>query len=189
MDGVKRGPGLLDRASTGLIVLDVQEAFRPVIDGFDELVANIGILAEGFSIMGRPIVVTEQYPKGLGHTVPEVEEHLPAFTDRIEKVRFSGWGVDEFDRAIRRAQCRSWVVCGLETHVCVSQTVVDLHGAGFDVHVAEDAVSSRTARNRLLGVQKMRDAGARVTGTEMALFEMLEVAKSDEFSAISKLVR
>ncbi len=189
MDGVKRGPGLLQKDATGLIVIDMQEAFRPVIDGFDDIVANVCRLAEGFAILGRPIIVTEQYPKGLGRTVPEVEETLPAFTDRVEKMRFSGWGVEGFDRAIRRARSTSWVVCGIETHVCVNQTVLDLIGQGLDVHVAEDAVSSRTAQNRAIGLEKMRAAGARSTSTETALFEMLEQAGGGEFKAISKLVR
>ncbi len=189
MEGVKRGQGLLDREVTGLIVIDVQEAFRPVIDGFDDLVVNIRTLADGFGLLGRPVIVTEQYPKGLGRTVPEVEENLPAFTDRVEKVRFSGWGVPTFDRAVRRARCSSWVVCGIEAHVCVNQTVADLLGAGFDVHVAEDAVSSRFPHNREIGLRKMYAAGARATSAETALFEMLEAAGSDEFKAISKLVR
>lgn len=189
MEGVKRGAGLLDREATGLIVIDVQEGFRPVIDGFDEMVANIRILADGFGLLGRPVIVTEQYPKGLGRTVPEVEENLPAFTERVEKVRFSGCGVSTFDRAVRRAKSTSWVVCGIETHVCVNQTVLDLIAAGYDVHVAEDAISSRNPRNREIGLRKMREAGAHATCTEMALFEMLEAAGSDEFKAISKLVR
>lgn len=189
MAGVKRGPGILDRSSTGLIVVDVQEAFRPVIDGFDDMVANVRVLAEGFGILGRPVIITEQYPKGLGRTVAEVEENLPAFTDRVEKMRFSGWGVDAFERAVKRARCTSWVVCGIEAHVCVVQTVLDLLGAGFDVHVAEDAVSSRAPSNRDIGLRAMRAAGARGTSTEMALFQMLEEAGSGEFKAISKLVR
>jgi nicotinamidase-related amidase len=189
MASVTRHPGLLSRKETGLIVVDVQEGFRPVVDGFDAMARNVGILAEGFGILGRPVLVSEQYPKGLGHTVPEVEERLPAFTDRVEKLRFSACGVDGFDQALRRARCTRWVVCGIETHVCVNQTVHDLIARGFEVHVAEDAVSSRSAGNRRIGLEKMLAAGAHATSAEMALFEMLEQAGGDEFKAISKLVR
>lgn len=189
MADVARHPGLLSRDGTGLIVVDVQEGFRPVIDGFDTMARNVGILAEGFGILGRPVLISEQYPKGLGHTVAEVEDRLPAFTDRVEKMRFSACGVDAFEQALTRARCTRWVVCGIETHVCVNQTVLDLIARGYDVHVAEDAVSSRTAANRRIGLDKMRAAGAHTTSAEMALFEMLEQAGGDEFKAISKLVR
>ncbi len=189
MANLTRHPGLLDRDGTGLIVIDVQEGFRPVIDGFDEMARNVGILAEGFGILGRPVLISEQYPKGLGHTVAEVEERLPAFTDRVVKMRFSACGVDAFEKALTSARCTSWVVCGIETHVCVNQTVHDLLERDYQVHVAEDAVSSRAVGNTRIGLEKMLAAGARSTSAEMALFEMLEVAGGDEFKAISKLVR
>lgn len=189
MANVTRHPQLLRRDQTGLVVVDVQEGFRPVIDGFEDVIRNVGILAEGFGLLDRPVLISEQYPKGLGHTVAEVEDRLPAFTDRVEKMRFSACGVDGFERALKRARCTSWVVCGIETHVCVNQTVLDLLERGFEVHVAEDAVSSRTATNRRIGLEKMLGAGARATSAEMALFEMLEQAGGDEFKAISKLVR
>lgn len=189
MAEVIRGSNLLTKDETGLIVIDVQEGFRPVIEGFETIVRNIAILAEGFAIMGRPVIVTEQYPKGLGRTVPEVEEHLAAFSEKVEKVRFSGCGVPEFDRALAATRCRSWVVCGIESHVCVNQTVADLLARGYSVHVAEDAVSSRAGANRRIGIAKMLAAGAQATSAEMALFEMLEAAGTADFKAISKIVR
>lgn len=191
MAGVADGrhPALLRREETGLIVVDVQEAFRPVIDRFDEVVANCGLLAEGFGVLGRPVLVSEQYPKGLGHTVPELAERLPEGARVVEKVRFSACGVDAFEEALAAAGCRSWVVAGIETHVCVNQTVHDLLQRGFAAQVAADAVSSRTARNAALGLEKMTAAGAGTTSAEMALFEMLEQAGSDEFKQISRLVR
>jgi len=184
-----RHPALLRREETGLILVDVQEAFRPVIDRFDEVVANCGLLAEGFGLLGRPVLVSEQYPKGLGHTVPELAERLPEDARRVEKMRFSACGVDAFEEALADAGCTAWVVAGIETHVCVNQTVHDLLARGLAAHVAADAVSSRTARNRALGLEKMTAAGAGTTSTEMALFEMLEQAGSDEFKQISRLVR
>ena len=185
----RRHPALLERERTGLILIDVQEAFRPVIDHFDEVVANCGLLAEGFGVLGRPVLVSEQYPKGLGHTVPELTARLPEGARLVEKVRFSAYGVSAFDEAVAEAGAQSWVVAGIEAHVCVNQTVHDLLEYGFQVQVAADAVSSRTPRNRDLGMAKMSAAGAGTTSAEMALFEMLEQAGSDEFKQISRLVR
>ena len=184
-----RHPALLRREETGLVVVDVQEGFRPVIDGFDGMARNVGLLAEGFGVLGRPVIASEQYPKGLGHTVPEVAERLPDGSTVVEKLRFSACGVGDFDSALEAASCRSWVVCGIETHVCVNQTVLDLLARGHEVHVAADAVSSRSPANRALALEKMQAAGAHLTSAEMALFEMLEEAGSPEFKAISKLVR
>jgi len=185
----RRHPALLERDEAGLILVDVQEAFRPVIDGFDQVVANCGLLAEGFGVLGRPVLVSEQYPKGLGHTVDELAGRLPGDARLIEKVRFSACGVDAFEEAMAATGARTWVVAGIEAHVCVNQTAHDLLERGFGVQVAADAVSSRTARNRELGLAKMSAAGAGTTSAEMALFEMLERAGSDEFKQISRLVR
>jgi nicotinamidase-related amidase len=184
-----RHPALLRRESTGLILIDVQEAFRPVIDGFDQVVANCGILAEGFGILGRPVLVSVQYPKGLGQTAAELADRLPEGTRIVEKLRFSACGVEAFDAALAEAGCSDWVVAGIETHVCVNQTALDLIARDYEVHVAGDAVSSRAPANRALALERMAAEGAQITSTEMALFEMLEVAGSDEFKAISRLVR
>ena len=184
-----RHPGLLRRDETGLVVVDVQEGFRLVIDRFDEMARNVAILVEGFDLLERPVLVSEQYPKGLGATVPEVAERLPAGSALIEKLRFSACGVGAFDEALEAAGCSRWVVCGIEAHVCVNQTVLDLLARRYEVHVAGDAVSSRSPANRALGLEKMASAGARATSAEMALFEMLEEAGTPEFKAISKLVR
>ncbi len=184
-----RHPALASRDDTGLVVIDVQEAFQPVIDRFDEVVANCGLLAEGFAVMGRPVIVTEQYPKGLGATVPALADRLPAGTPVIAKTRFSACGVEGFEAAYDDARCNTWVVCGIEGHVCVNQTVHDLLARGASVHVAADAVGSRTAANRQAGLDKAARAGAHVTSSEMVLFEMLAQAGGPEFKAISALVR
>lgn len=188
-DVTERHPAMLRRERTGLIVVDVQEAFRPVIDRFDETVRNCGILAAGFGALGRPVLVTEQYPRGLGRTVAELAERLTEGAEPVEKLRFSACGVPAFDDALGATGCDTWVVAGIEAHVCVSQTVHDLLARGHAVHVAADAVSSRAPSNRTAGLEKMLAAGARLTSAEMALFELLEVAGTDEFKAISKMVR
>lgn len=186
---IRRHPALLRREQVGLIVVDVQEGFRPVIDRFDATVAACGLLAEGFGVLGRPVLVSEQYPKGLGSTVVEVSGRLPDGTAPIEKLRFSACGVAAFDAALVEAACTAWVVAGIEAHVCVNQTVLDLIDRGYTTYVAADATSSRAPANKDLALARMSRAGAHVTSSEMALFEMLEVAGSPEFKAISKLVR
>jgi nicotinamidase-related amidase len=184
-----RHPALATRDDAGLVIIDVQEAFAPVIEGFDAVVANCGLLAEGFGVMGRPVIVTEQYPKGLGHTVPALAARLPEGTPIVEKTRFSACGVEGFEAAYDAARCNTWVVCGVEAHVCVNQTVHDLLARGASVHVAGDATGSRTAANREAGLHKAARAGAHVTSAEMVLFEMLRQAGGPEFKAISALVK
>ena len=175
---------VLDRAGAALVIVDVQEAFRSAVGEFDAVAANAGILARGARELGLPILVTEQYPKGLGETVPEVAEHLDGVA-RHEKTAFSaaradGFSLDGRDQAL---------VCGIEAHVCVNQTVQDLLDRAVEVHVAADAVTSRTALNRRLGLEKMQGSGAVVTSTEMALFELVERAGTPEFKAIQALIR
>jgi nicotinamidase-related amidase len=184
-----RHPSLLRANQTALLVVDVQEAFRPVIDGFDPAVRNCRILIEGFTILGAPTVVSEQYPKGLGHTVSELAEALPVGTPVVEKLRFSVVGTPEFDAAITATGLRRWVVCGIEAHVCVNQSVHDLLASGHEVVLAADAVSARTPANRQIGIDKCVAAGAILSSAETVLFEMLEQAGSAEFKAISRLVR
>ncbi len=184
-----RHPDLLRADRSGLIVIDVQEAFRPVIDRFDEVAAACATLVAGFAILERPIIVTEQYPRGLGSVVPEIADQLPENAVRVEKTRFSAVGVPEFDDAVTRGRCGSWVLAGVESHVCVSQTVHDLVARQLAVHLATDAVSSRTPENRTLGIERAIRAGAIPTSVEASLFEMLEVAGTSSFKQISQLVK
>jgi nicotinamidase-related amidase len=174
----------LDRDRAALVVIDVQEGFRKAIDGFDGITAATATLVQGAEALGVPVLVTEQYPKGLGATVPEVAEKLPAGVEPLEKTVFSAAQADGFDLAGRDQA----IVCGIETHVCVNQTVLDLLDGGVEVHVAEDAVGSRTAANRAVGLDKAERAGAWRTSVETALFELLREAGSDEFKAVQRLV-
>lgn len=176
-------PGVLERDRTALVVVDVQEAFRKAIEGFDVVARNTAVLVQAARLLGLPVVVTEQYPRGLGETVPEVAEHLKG-VPRLEKVVFSAAQAEGFDLA-GRGQA---LVCGIEAHVCVSQTVHDLLAQGLEVQVATDAVASRTSENRAIGLAKMERAGAVPTSTEAACFELLGRAGTDEFKAIQRLV-
>jgi nicotinamidase-related amidase len=176
-------PRVLDRARTALVVIDVQEAFAKAVDRFDAVVAQTTVLVQGARALGLPVLVTEQYPRGLGDTVIEVREAL-GDVERLPKTVFSAARADGFDLAGRDQA----LVCGIETHVCVNQTTHDLLAGGVEVHVAVDAVSSRTAANRELGLRKMEESGAILTSVETALFELLGAAGSDEFKTIQKLV-
>ena len=175
----------LDRDRAVLVVVDVQEAFRKVLGDFDDVAAASATLARGAAEMGLPVIVTEQYPKGLGGTVAEVADALPDGVEPLEKVRFSAAEADGFDLGGRDQA----LVCGIETHVCVNQTVLDLLAAGTDVQVATDAVGSRTAANRTLGLERMERAGAAMTSVETALFELLGGSDAPEFKQVQALVK
>ena len=175
----------LDPDRAALVVIDVQEAFRKALpDSFDGVTSAAATLIEGAKAIGVPIRVTEQYSKGLGHTVPEVAEHLPEEVQPLEKMCFYAARADGFDLGGRDQA----LVCGIETHVCVNQSVLDMLDERVEVHVAQDAVGSRSAENKDLGLQKMERAGAVLTSVETALFELLGRAGTDEFKQVQKLI-
>ncbi len=174
----------LDADRAALVVIDVQEAFRKALPDFDDVTKGTAALIEGAKAVGIPIVVTEQYPKGLGSTVPEVAEHLPDDLEPIEKVVFSAAEADGFDLDGRDQA----LVCGIETHVCVNQSVLDLLDRDVEVHVARDAVGSRSAENKELGLHKVEQAGAVLTSVETALFELVRQAGTDDFKQVQKVV-
>jgi len=176
--------GILERGRAALVVVDVQEAFREAVGEFESVARSAGVLVEGARLLGLPILVTQQYPRGLGETVPEVADHLEGIP-RLDKLAFSACRADGFDLDGREQA----LVCGIETHVCVSQTVHDLIQRGIEVHVATDAVSSRTAANRRVGLAKMERAGAVLSSVETALFELVGEAGTDEFRAVQRLVK
>jgi nicotinamidase-related amidase len=177
----------LDRGRAALAVIDVQEGFRPAVLDFERVVHNVAVLVQGARILGLPVIVTEQYPKGLGHTVPEVADHFDGITP-LEKTSFSAAGADGFPAAL--ADVRDQVlVCGIESHVCVNQTAEDLLASGREVHVVGDAITSRTAANRDLGLHKMEQSGATLTSVETALFELLREAGTPEFKEIQRLIK
>ncbi len=171
---------LLDRERAALIVVDVQEGFRPY-ESFAGVAAACAKLVQAARILDVPRVVSEQYPKGLGHTAPEIglEGERP-----VEKSVFSAARAEGFDLAGRDQA----VVCGIETHVCVSQTVLDLLERGVEVQVPADAVGSRHGIDYERGLERLERAGAVVTTVEAALFELLERAGTPEFKAVQRLI-
>jgi nicotinamidase-related amidase len=171
---------LLERDKATLVVVDVQEGFRSY-SSFDAVVRACSKLVQGARILEVPRIVSEQYPKGLGHTAPEVgldDERI------VEKSVFSAARAEGFDLA-KRTQA---IVCGIETHVCVSQTVHDLLDHGLEVHVPADAVGSRHQLDYERGLERLERAGAIVTTVESALFELLERAGTPEFKAVQRLI-
>jgi len=174
--------GLLERERTAVVVVDVQEGFRSY-ETFDALAAACGRLVEGARILGVPVIATAQYPKGLGPIVPEVglgDDEQP-----VEKTVFSAVRADGFDLGGRDQA----VVCGIEAHICVSQTVHDLLSQGVEVHVARDAVGSRKPADLEVGLSKMERAGALASSVETALFELCERAGTPEFKAVQQVIR
>jgi nicotinamidase-related amidase len=174
----------LDPDRTALVVIDVQEGFRKAIPDFEHLAKATATLIEGAEAIGIPIVISEQYPQGLGETAPEVAEHLPEGTERLEKLVFSAAEADGFDLGSRDQA----LVCGIETHVCVNQTVLDLLDRGVEVQIAEDAVGSRSEENKRVGLEKMERAGAVITSVETALFELLGEAGTEKFKRVQELI-
>jgi nicotinamidase-related amidase len=171
---------LLERDRTALIVVDVQEGFRPY-DSFAAVTAACAKLVQAARILELPALVSEQYPKGLGHTAPEVGLQDER---RIEKTVFSAARADGFDLG----GAEQAIVCGIEAHVCVSQTVHDLLADGIEVHVPADAVGSRHRLDYERGLERMERAGAVVGSVEASLFELLERAGTPEFKAVQKLI-
>ena len=170
----------LDRSTAVLAIIDVQERLMPAISNREEIEANIVRLIRGCQILGVPILVTEQYVKGLGHTVEVVRNALGDAYAPMEKTCFSGY---------RDLEQRQVIVAGVETHVCVYQTVSDLLANGYEVTIVADAISSRTIENKEIALRRMMSDGARLSSTEMALFELTVASGTDEFRAISKLVK
>ena len=183
---------VLDKGDAVLVVVDVQERLVPAIDKelYARSVKNFKITIEAAGTLGLPIILTEQYPKGLGRTVPEVVQALEGKTfERIEKVSFSCARDEAFLAAVAKTARRQVILIGMETHVCVYQTSVDLVNAGYEVFVLDDAVSSRFLHNYRSGIDALRDAGAVVVSTETAVFQMMKVAGTPEFKKISSLLR
>ena len=181
----------LQRAEALLVIIDVQEKLMPVIHDGEAVVRNLDRLVRGFQILDIPIVVTEQYSKGLGPTVPELRATLKETVgySPIEKLTFSAYGCGEFQAALRLARRKQIIVAGIETHVCVYQTVKDLLDADYQVTLIGDALSSRTVENRDLALRRMVADGSKLSSTEMALFELVVKSATDEFRAIAKLVK
>jgi len=179
----------LELTRSALAIIDMQEAFRDSIANFTETAERIAIMAQGAKLLNLPILVTEQYPKGLGHTASEITSVLPENVQIIEKTAFSSCGAASFRSELERLETKHVLVCGIEAHICVNQTVHDLLADGFQVHLLTDCVTSRKLPDRRAATRKMQASGAIFSTVEMALFELMRDAKHEQFRAIQKLIK
>ena len=178
----------IDRDDTVLLVVDIQERLAVVMAERERVVANTGHLIAAAKLLGVPVLLTEQYPKGLGPTVPELRSALdPA--PAIVKMTFDCCGEPAFAPALEQTGRSTVIVCGMEAHICVLQTVLGLLATGMNVHVVADAVCSRNPENARTALELQRDAGAVVTCTETVLFQLLGRAGTPEFKAIQARIR
>lgn len=188
MSEVIRNKIILRPENTALLIIDVQERILKVMRKHEALIENLLKLIRGFKILDLPVFYTEQYPKGLGSTVSELINELEE-VEAIQKMSFSCSGAGDLFDDLKKKNIQQIVVCGIESHVCVQQTVLDLIAAGFQVDVAADGVSSRKKIDYKIALKRMRKNGAEVTTTESILFELLNVCGTDQFKAVSKLVK
>lgn len=172
-----------------LVVIDVQEAYRGLTVQHERMVRGVRMLIEAAKIVGVPVLATEQYPKGLGHLVPEVLEALPPGAVPIEKLTLSCCGTARFVEQLTALDRRQVLVCGIEAHACVNQTVHDLLQRGYHVHVPLDALSARTELDYRTGWEKMLGSGAVPSTVEMACLEWVRTAGTPEFKAVQKLIK
>jgi isochorismate hydrolase len=188
MTEIKKYNKLLKTNSTALLIIDIQERILPVILNNQTVVDNTLKLIKGFKILSLPIYFTEQYPKGLGPTLQEIKNELGNL-EPYNKMSFSCSGAGNLFEELKRKNLSQIVVCGIEAHVCVQQTALDLIENNFQVNLAADTVSSRKEIDYKIAVDRMRSAGCEITTTESILFEILNVCGTDQFKEISKLVK
>ncbi|MGB8510658.1 MAG: hydrolase [Pyrinomonadaceae bacterium] len=184
-----RHENTLDLKQAALVIIDMQESFRGAISDFADTSARIALVAHAAQLLGLPLVVTEQYPKGLGHTAGEILAVLPAALQPVEKTAFSSCGAQAFVAQLERTSARQVILCGIEAHICVNQTAHDLLARGYKVHLLTDCITARSAHNRQVGLAKMQQSGALPSSTELALFELMRDARHEQFKAIQRLIK
>lgn len=182
-------PNLLDSSRAALVVIDIQEAFRSVVPDFALIASRASTAVRGFQLLEVPVIVTEQYPKGLGHTAEEIQLMLAENTEVYEKTAFSSCGAVQFEKKLKKYKVDQVVICGLETHVCVNQTAHDLLDRGFQVHLMTDCVASRFTHDKEAGMAKMRESGVVQSSIEMALFELMRDSTHEKFKEVQALIR
>ncbi|KWT76398.1 hydrolase [Candidatus Magnetominusculus xianensis] len=171
-----------------ILVVDIQERLAAVMSEKDSITANTLHVIELAKLIKIPICLTEQYPKGLGRTIPEISDAIPDFKP-FEKMTFSACAEEGFLESFRQYGRNKVILCGIETHICILQTCLGLIAEGYGVHVVSDCVSSRTQTNKAIGIGLMHEAGAVITSTETVVFQMLARAGTDEFKIMSKRIK
>jgi nicotinamidase-related amidase len=181
-------PVLLSPENTVLVAIDFQERLFPAMHEKEKLLRQVVRLIQGVKVLEIPVILTEQYPKGLGPTLPEIAELLPDVKP-IEKTCFSCCDADEFQQALGATHRKQVLICGIEAHICVYQTAIALKQADYEVQVVSDCVSSRDPENKMVSLFKLGGSGINPTTMETALFELLKVASGDSFKQISNIVK
>jgi nicotinamidase-related amidase len=184
-----RHPALLEPDRSVLVVIDLQEGYRTVLHAWDRVAAATALLVRGAQLLGVPVLVTEQYPRGLGHTAREVRDRLPPDHQVVEKLTMSCCGQPRFVERLAATGRTQVLVAGIETHACVNQTVHDLLALGHQVHVARDATSCRRPADVEPAWEKMRSAGMFPSSSEQALLELVRTAEATEFRALQQLLK
>lgn len=185
---MKRHPTILQRRHTALLVIDIQTRVHAAMLYARQVEQNAVKLIHGFQILKAPIFVTEQYPQGLGATIPAIAAALGEISS-LQKMSFSCCGSEELIRRLEKDGIKQVVLCGIETHVCVQQTALDLLAGGYQVHLVEEAASSRKESDHVTALARMRAAGVVPTSTEAVLFELMERADIAEFKQVSALIK
>ncbi len=185
---MERNNKLLSRVSTALLLIDVQEKILDVMLNKEEVVNNCVKLIKGFKILNLPIYFTEQYPKGLGSTSHFLLKELEGIT-AIQKTSFSCLGAGNLFQSLKDNNIKQVVIAGIESHVCVQQTVLDLLANNFQVNVCADATSSRKEKDLNIALERMRNNNVEITSVESVLFELLQESRTDEFKKISAIIK
>ncbi|AUT86858.1 hydrolase [Vibrio parahaemolyticus] len=180
---------MLSKGNTGLIVVDVQGKLATLMHESDALIENITKLVKGAKALDLPILWLEQNPERLGPTAEPIREVLESTHLPITKYTFDGCKEATFNVAVENAKVDIWLVCGIESHICVYQTAVSLRQSGYRVELVTDCVSSRTAANKALALAKLTANGVVLTGLEMCLYEMVEDCRAPEFKEILALIK
>jgi nicotinamidase-related amidase len=173
--------------TTGLVI-DIQERLFPVMADKELLLKNCKILTEGLVVLNIPTIFTQQYSKGLGETLDDIKSLVKNFSC-IEKTTFSCFETGEYADYLKQKKVKNIIICGIEAHVCVLQTAVDLKDAGYNPIVVVDCISSRDLANKAVAVERFCHEGIMITSAESVLFELTRSAKAEEFKAISKIVK
>lgn len=179
---------MLTKQKTGLVVVDVQGKLARLVDESEILIANCRKLIKGAQVLGLPIIYLEQNPDKLGSTVSELNDLL-SDVEPVTKFTFNACDEPKFVEAVQAKDVDTWLVCGIEAHICVHQTAMGLLELGYKVQVVGDCISSRTALNKKLAISRLRDACVQITGLEMSLYELVKDCRAPEFKSILFLIR
>ncbi len=179
---------LIERDNCLLLIVDIQTAFIKAIDNINKVISNNIILLKTAEKLNLPIVISEQYPKGLGNTVDDLIPYAKS-AKILEKIYFNCSKDKNIAAYIKNLQKKQIIISGIEAHICVLQSALGFKQSGFDVFVVADACASRDDKNAELAYARLRQAGVNIVSTEMVVFELLEIAGNDEFRQISKLIK